>query len=555
MVCDKCTKKLSKLATIHVDKNEQGNKRVTNENKLLSSKQKFKPASEEFKKCRICNKMTHHISAHYCQDCSYQKGICPILRLMVMDQNGTFAADVEEIAAGHHVTPVDMTTATSKLQLEAAEVRNPTNKPNWTSYLRSQLVPQNEYNFIVALEAAKNKQERDEVLCRDKTNSARCIINLIIEVAKDQLIRYVLTFFDDILQEDRSRVEIFHDYARRQKRTIWSWFQGILTRNDSFIVNQMSAIFSKLACYGSMRMEGQELQAYFNFLQQEMKNSGNDYINTSVRCLQMMLRKEKYRRKFIEYDGVKSILLALNGRANFQLQYQLIFCLWCLTFDSYIAQFVQGLGVIQTLGDILSECSKEKVIRIILATFRNLLEKIDSRETLELMDAKKFDDPDLVEDIEFLSERLHASVQDLSSFDEYCAEVRSGRLQWSPVHKLEKFWRENAQRFNEKNFELIKILIKILESSNDPLPLSVAAHDIGEYVRHYHRGKTIVEQYQGKQAVMKLLSAEDPNVRYHALLAIQKLMVHNWEYLGKQIEVFDGAKGAGEEAKEAKSRT
>jgi hypothetical protein len=61
-----------------------------------------------------------------------------------------------------------------------------------------------------------------------------------------------------------------------------------------------------------------------------------------------------------------------------------------------------------------------------------------------------------LEDIEFLSERLHASVQDLSSFDEYCTEIRSGRLQWSPVHKSEKFWRENAQRFNEKNFELIK---------------------------------------------------------------------------------------------------
>lgn len=35
---------------------------------------------------------------------------------------------------------------------------------------------------------------------------------------------------------------------------------------------------------------------------------------------------------------------------------------------------------------------------------------------------------------------------------------------------------------------------------------------------------------------MKLLNAEDPNVRYHALLAIQKLMVHNWEYLGKQLD-------------------
>ena len=92
----------------------------------------------------------------------------------------------------------------------------------------------------------------------------------------------------------------------------------------------------------------------------------------------------------------------------------------------------------------------------------------------------------------------------LSSFDEYCTEVRSLRLQWSPVHKSEKFWRENAQRFNEKNFELIKILIRILSETSDALVLCVAAHDIGEYVRHYPRGKNIIEQFNGKQAVMKL---------------------------------------------------
>lgn len=54
-----------------------------------------------------------------------------------------------------------------------------------------------------------------------------------------------------------------------------------------------------------------------------------------------------------------------------------------------------------------------------------------------------------------------------------------------------------------------------------------------------------IEQLQGKQAVMKLLSADDPNVRYHSLLAIQKLMVHNWEYLGKQLDA-DSATTAAE---------
>lgn len=67
-------------------------------------------------------------------------------------------------------------------------------------------------------------------------------------------------------------------------------------------------------------------------------------------------------------------------------------------------------------------------------------------------------------------------------------KVKSGRLEWSPVHKS-KFWRENAQRLNEKNYELLRILIHLLETSKDALVLSVASYDIGEYVRHYPRGK------------------------------------------------------------------
>jgi len=458
------------------------------------------------------------------------------------------------------IAQVDMINATSKLQIEASEVRSVANRPNWSSYLRSELIPQDEYNFIVAYESARTKVERDEVLNRDRNNSVKCIIGLITEVAKDVLIRYVLTVLDDLLQEDKSRVEMFHAYAKKQKRSIWSWFQGLLSRQDPFIVNQISSIFAKFACFGSTLMEGKELSYYINTLKEGVRNQNNDYINTSVRCLQMLLRIDEYRQEFVNSDGIACIMTALTGKTNFQLQYQLTFCVWCLSFNGDIASRVQNSGIIQVLGDILSECSKEKVIRIILATFRNLLEKIDDREvvreaalqmvqcktlkTLELMDAKKFDDPDLQEDIEFLSERLHTSVQDLSSFDEYCTELRSGRLQWSPVHKSEKFWRENAQRFNEKHFELVKLLIRILESSNDALILCVAAHDIGEYVRHYPRGKNILEQHHGKQAVMKLLSAEDPNVRYHALLATQKLMVHNWEYLGKQLDVDKSEKNA-----------
>lgn len=44
----------------------------------------------------------------------------------------------------------------------------------------------------------------------------------------------------------------------------------------------------------------------------------------------------------------------------------------------------------------------------------------------------------------------------------------------------------------------------------------------------FHQFNSVIEHLGGKQLVMQLLSHEDPNVRYEALVAVQKLMVHNW---------------------------
>lgn len=39
------------------------------------------------------------------------------------------------------------------------------------------------------------------------------------------------------------------------------------------------------------------------------------------------------------------------------------------------------------------------------------------------------------------------------------------------------------------DYVYFRILTKLLEVSDDPQVLAVAAHDVGEYVRHYPRGK------------------------------------------------------------------
>jgi len=453
----------------------------------------------------------------------------------------TLPDDIEK--GGEHLA------ATSAFQQKAVEVR--AQRINWQSYLQSQMISQEDFSFISRYDVA-DVATREKIVEENPLQSAKTFYSLLGHISKDQTIQYLLTLVDDFLQEKKNRVSIFREYARKRKESVWAQFLNLLNRPDGFIQNMAARVISKMACWSPEPMQGQDLQHFLLWLKDQLKMQKNNYVQSVARCLQMMLRIDQYRSAFAAVDGISTIVSVLSGKVNFQIQYQLTFCLWVISFSSELATRLNKYGVIPILADILSDAQKEKVSRIILAVFRNLIEKPEEREVkkencismyqckvmkqLELLEQRKFEDEDIQEDIGYLMEKMEASVQDLSSYDEYVTEIKSGRLEWSPVHRSERFWRENASKLNDKNYELLKILLALLETSRDPLVLCVACFDLGEFVRHYARGKHVLEQLGGKTLVMALLSHEDPNVRYEALLAVQKLMVHNWEYLGKQIE-------------------
>jgi len=420
------------------------------------------------------------------------------------------------------------------------------------------MISEEDYNFISNFDGA-DASTRMSLIQANPHQLPKTFMNLLSQISKDATIQYLLTLLDDLLQEDKSRVEIFKTFYANRAESVWTQLLTLLNRPVGFIMNMTARVIAKMACWSCELMQGSDLQFYLTWLKDQLRAPNNEYIQSVARCLQMMLRIDQYRIAFVSLDGIGVLVGVLSGRVNFQIQYQLSFCLWVMTFNVTIAEKLNKFGVIPILADILADAQKEKVSRIILAVFRNLLEKPEERELvkencismvqckvmrqLEFLEQRKFDDEDIQADIEFLKEKMEASLQDLSSYDEYLTEVRSGRLEWSPVHRSEKFWRENAHKLNDANYELLKILINLLQTSNDPLILSVACFDLGEYVRHYQRGKHVLEQLHGKTLVMSLLSHADHNVRYEALLAVQKLMVHNWEYLGRQLEKEQGEKG------------
>lgn len=60
----------------------------------------------------------------------------------------------------------------------------------------------------------------------------------------------------------------------------------------------------------------------------------------------------------------------LSNKCGFQLQYQMIFCVWLLAFSPQLCEQLRRYNVVPALSDILQESVKEKVTRIILAALR-----------------------------------------------------------------------------------------------------------------------------------------------------------------------------------------
>lgn len=443
--------------------------------------------------------------------------------------------------------------ATTEFQARTIELRG--QRPQWVTYYQSQMIDKEDYDFVVRFDC-NNAAERERILSgNEKLECIRTLMTIMNKVSKESTLQYTATLIDDLLQENKNRVDLFHLYSKKYKENVYSSLIQRLFLQDPFLVNQISRIITKLACWSSELMPDKELRDYLLWMKEQVEEK-NLYKDTLCRCLQMLFRIDYYRLAFYKLNGVESLVNYLNASltstsSKDQMQYQVIHCVWLLTFNEQIASRIQNNHmIIPVLADILNSTEKEKVKRIIVATLRNLLEKTKTPEIvknnclcmlqskvkklLEIMQQVQTDDPEIIDDVEFLDKKLETLVMDVSSFDEYTLEITSNRLSWSPAHKSDKFWRENAQKLNENNFFLIRKLIEMLKNEQTSSQfLEIILNDIGQYVRYYSRGKNVIEQLDGKTIVMSMLSHPNTDVKHQALLCIQKLMVHHWEYLSR----------------------
>jgi len=285
-----------------------------------------------------------------------------------------------------------------------------------------------------------------------------------------------------------------------------------------------------------------KLQDLIKYLIGRLSRARGNNVLFTLTSIKDLLKNPDTRIIFVKEGGLKCLAPYLRqDNSNTQTIYLSGFCIWLISFDKSTLSSLAEWELVSKLSEIIRTVTKEKVVRISFAILVNLLNQKKFNEemvaagvnkTIDALNSRTWKDDDLISDMDTVKKELEETIILLSSFEKYASEVNGGRLEWTPVH-CEIFFRENSNKFEGDSFSIIRSLVLLL-SSPDELTQEVACYDLGEFARFHPDGKRILTNNGGKKELLaKMTDYKNQKIARQALLAVQKLMVTNWEFLSK----------------------
>lgn len=413
-------------------------------------------------------------------------------------------------------------------------------KVSWEHYQRAGLVTADELTLIKKV-VHQPKTRNESLLLSDGPTYVLLYLRLLKKLQPADLLQCILVLIVDALTDHEERVRLFVQTEQVDPELPYFPLLRALEAQDEFVQLKAAQVLTILLSSSSVPLPPHHLQSLLKALAGFIQGPVSNKREIGVLCIEAILARSDARQAVWGLPGIiAGFIYILKHNPGPQISYQIGFSLWLLSFEENIAEEMnKKYDVIPLLIDIAQAAIKEKVIRVIVATFRNLITKAPTANLPAMLVAqllpfaknlssRKWTDEDILEDVKFLRDELTLNFQSLTTYDEYISELASGHLSWTPVHESEDFWRENATKLNDKDFEQLRVLLHILRGSTDSIVLAVAVHDVGQYVKHYERGKKVITDLGGKSRVMELMTHDDSDVRYRALLSVQQLVSHPW---------------------------
>ncbi|KAF6163704.1 hypothetical protein GIB67_036164 [Kingdonia uniflora] len=378
----------------------------------------------------------------------------------------------------------------------------------------------------------RSESYRATLLDDDGPAYIRVFVNILRDILKEETVEYVLALIDEMLT-DCSRKILVH--TREKLQDTVSGNKVIKSKTHSAVIANGEASNSK----SKITNIEDVLIGVVEWLCAQLKNPSHPTrgIPTAISCLATLLKEPSVRSSFVKKDGVKLLIPLISPAStqqSIQLLYETCLCVWLLSYYEPAVEYLATSRALPQLVDVIKGSTKEKVVRVVVLTLRNLLPKgtfgaqmvpLGLPQIIQNLKAQAWSDEDLLEALNQLEEGLKDNIKKLSSFDKYKQEVLLGHLDWSPMHKDPFFWRENITNFEENDFQILRVLVTILDTSGDPRTLAVACYDLSQFIQYHPAGRLIVNDLKAKERVMRLMNHENAEVTKNALLCIQRLFL------------------------------
>ncbi|KAF7828806.1 pentatricopeptide repeat-containing protein [Senna tora] len=425
----------------------------------------------------------------------------------------------------------------------------------WETYMSTKLISGTSLQLLRRYDH-KSQSQRAQLLDDDGPAYVRVFVHVLRDIHKEETVEYVLALIDEMLTANPKRARLFHDkslededaYEPFLKKDILPMTEVALERKLVHTREKFARPKSQhniVANGGASNSKktfttiDDVLKELVKWLCEQLRNPSHPSrgVPTAINCLATLLKEPVVRSSFVQVGGVKLLVPLISPAStqqSIQLLYETCLCIWLLSYYEPAIEYLATSRALPRLIDVVKTSTKEKVVRVVVLTLKNLLSKgtlgaqmvdLQLPQVVQSLKAQAWSDEDLLEALNYLEEGLKDNIKKLSSFDKYKQEVLLGNLDWSPMHKDPIFWRENITNFEENDFQILRVLITILDTSGDPRTLAVACFDLSQFVQHHPAGRIIVTDLKAKERVMKLMNHENAEVTKNALLCIQRLFL------------------------------
>ncbi|XP_054808373.1 V-type proton ATPase subunit H-like [Prosopis cineraria] len=425
----------------------------------------------------------------------------------------------------------------------------------WETYMATKLISGTSLQLLRRYDH-RSRSHREQLLDDDGPAYIRVFVHVLRDIFKEETVEYVLALVDEMLAANPKRARLFHDKSLADVDA-YEPFLRLLWKGNWFIQEKSCKILASIVSVRPKNQNGfvtngeasnskkplttidDVLTALVKWLCEQLKKPSHPSrgVPTAVNCLSTLLKEPMVRSSFVRADGFKLLVPLISPAStqqSIQLLYETCLCIWLLSYYEPAIEYLATSRSLPRLIDVIKSSTKEKVVRVVALTFKNLLSRgtlgaqmvdLQLPQVVQNLKAQAWSDEDLLEALNYLEEGLKDNIKKLSSFDKYKQEVLFGNLDWSPMHKDPIFWRENITNFEENDFQILKVLITILDTSGDPRTLAVACFDLSQFINYHSAGRIIVTNLKAKERVMKLMNHENSEVTKNALLCIQRLFL------------------------------